>query len=178
MTSRTVAFCMGLLLSLAIAGCARGPTGGPQRLKVGDMAPGFMLSSIWGDEEMMAGKIFQGNSATVVMIWSMTCPTCREALAECEKVYEQYGDKAMAFIGINFDQENIQGVKAFLKAEGIKFNTAWDPRARVTRTYQALDYTFSVFVVDRAGKLVLVQYDHPPDLAASLTKTLDGMMGK
>jgi hypothetical protein len=85
---------------------------------------------------------------------------------------------SMAFVGINFDEENIQGVKAFLKGENIKFVNLWDPRARVTRVYRALDYTFSVFVADRAGKLVLVQYDHPPDLAAMLAKTLDSLMGK
>jgi peroxiredoxin len=165
-------------LTLLAAGCAKAPVKGPQRLRVGDTAPSFILSAISGSEEIISGKTFQANSATVIIIWSMTCPTCREALAACEGVYEQYNDMSMAFVGINFDQENLQGVKAFLKGENIKFTNLWDPRARVTRVYRALDYTFSVFIADRAGKLVLVQYDHPPDLAAMVAKTLDSLMGK
>jgi peroxiredoxin len=165
-------------LTLLAAGCAKAPPEGFQRLRVGDTAPSFILSSISGDEEIISGKTFQTNSATVVIIWSMTCPTCREALAACERVYEQYNTMSMAFVGINFDQENLQGVKAFLKGENIKFVNLWDPRARVTRAYRALDYTFSIFVVEKNGTLVLAQYDHPPDLAAKLAKTLDGLMGK
>lgn len=176
-TSVVVLLSLGFL-TLITAGCAKAPAKGPQRLRVGDTAPAFVLSSIWGGEEIISGKTFQENSATVIMIWSMTCPTCREALTACEGVYEQYREMSMAFVGINFDSENIQGVKAFLKGENIKFVNLWDPRARVTRDYRALDYTFSVFVVEKTGKLVLVQYDHPPDLAAMLVKTLDSLMGK
>jgi peroxiredoxin len=186
MTSRVLARQLGtrllvgllIVVVVALAGCAKAPVKGPQRLKVGDTAPAFLLTGLADGEEINAGKIFQSNSATVVIVWSMTCPTCREALVACQRVYEQYGEKAMAFIGINFDQENIQGVKAFIRGEDIKFTNAWDPRARVTRTYRALDYTFSIFVVDRGANLVLAQYDHPPDLAAALSKTLDSLLGK
>jgi peroxiredoxin len=172
--------CAFLLTGLAVAaaGCANAPVKGPQRLKVGDLAPGFVLSSVDGKEEVVSGKTFQDNSATVIVIWSMTCPTCREALAACEAVYERYSKMSIAFVGINYDEENLQGVRAFLKGEKIEFTNLWDPRARVTRTYRALDYTFSVFVTDKAGKLILVQYDHPPDLDAMLTRTLDSMVGK
>lgn len=176
MTSRIVTICLCICLSLALIGCAKGPTKGPKRLKVGDTAPPFVLTSIWGAEEFNASRTFQDNTATVIIIWSMACPTCREGLAECERVYEQYGAKGIAFCGINFDTENIQGVKTFLKGEGIRFTNLWDPRSRVTRSYRALDYTFSIFVVGRGANLVLVQYDHPPDLATILSETLDRMM--
>jgi len=172
-----VALSLGCL-TLLTAGCAKAPAKGPQRLMVGDTAPSFILTSISGSEQVISGKTIQSNSATVIIIWSMTCPTCREALAACEGVYERYNNLGMAFVGVNFDQENLQGVNAFIKGENIKFTNVWDPRARVTRAYRALDYTFSVFVVDGAGKLVLVQYDHPPDLAAMLAKALDSLMGK
>lgn len=167
-----------LALSLWLAGCAKAPVQGPQRLKAGDTAPAFVLNDVAGGSEINAGKVFQDNAATVVILWSMACPTCREALIDCQRVYEQFDDKAMAFVGINFDQENLQGVRAFLKAEGITFQNVWDARARVTRAYRALDYTFSVFVVDSGAKVLLAQYDHPPDLAAVLSKTLDGLLVK
>jgi peroxiredoxin len=171
-------FSLAVVLSVWLAGCAKAPVKGPQRLKAGDTAPAFLLADIADGSEINGGKVFQGNAGTVVILWSMTCPTCREALVACQRVYEEYGGKAMAFVGINFDQENLQGVRAFLKAEGITFQNAWDPRARVTRTYRAVDYTFSVFVVDSGARVLLAQYDHPPDLEAVLSKTLDGLLVK
>ncbi|HVP57723.1 MAG TPA: TlpA disulfide reductase family protein [bacterium] len=165
-------------LVLAITGCAKAPVTGPERLQVGDIAPSFILTTVDGSDEIVSGKVIQDNLGMVVIFWSMTCPTCREALAACEGVYEQYGKMSMAFVGINFDQENLQGVRAFVKGENIKFPNVWDPGARITRAYRAFDYTFSVFVADKTGKLVLVQYDHPPDLAARLSKALDGLLAK
>ena len=83
---------------------------------------------------------------------------------------------AIRFIGINFDLENIQGVRAFLKGEGITFDNLWDNRGRVAKQYKAFDYTFSCFVVGRDGRLISVQYDHPPDLATILSETLDRVL--
>ena len=82
----------------------------------------------------------------------------------------------MPFVGIYSDRENTQGVRAFLKAEGIDFLTLWDSSARTARAYKAYDYTFSIFVVDRAGKVILVQYDHPPDLTVMLSQKLDEVL--
>jgi hypothetical protein len=46
----------------------------------------------------------------------------------------------------------------------------------VAREYRALDYTFSVFVVNREGRVIMAQYDHPPDLALILAETLDEVL--
>jgi peroxiredoxin len=165
---------IALLLSLAIvAGCAGGPTTGTQRLKAGDVAPNFTLPTLDGAGEVYLARIFQDNPATVIIVWSMACPTCRDALAQCEQVYRQYGSKGVAFLGVNFDIENIQGVRAFLKAEDVTFTGLWDPRTRLARGYRAADYTFSIFVVGRDWVLKWVQYDHPPDLAAQLSRAID-----
>jgi hypothetical protein len=43
----------------------------------------------------------------------------------------------------------------------------------MTRDYKALDYTFSAFVLDREGTLVLAQYDHPPDLVDKLREAIN-----
>jgi peroxiredoxin len=173
MSARFIVVCMCLSL---IMGCARNPSVLQDRIRVGDQAPGFQLSDIFGMESVNSGKVFYYNNATVVVIWSIACPECREALAEVQSVYEKYGSKAIAFIGINFDRENTQGVRAFLKAEGIDFTTLWDSAARTARAYKAYDYTFSLFVVDRSGKVVLAQYDHPPELTAMLEQKLDEIL--
>ena len=144
MTSRLGAICTCLAL---ILGCAGGSTVETQRIKVGDVAPKFVLSDINTSEEFNAGKIFHGTNATVVTIWSMACPTCRDAIADVKKVYESYSRQTFAFLGVNFDTENLQGVRAFVKGEGIEFPTLWDGGRRVTKKYKALDYTFSMSIL-------------------------------
>jgi peroxiredoxin len=166
-----VAVCLAI-----ISGCAGGGRVAADRIEVGDKAPGFVLSDIFGMEKINSSKLVHNSNATVIVIWSMACPNCREALMDIQKVHEDYAAKAMTFIGVNVDRENLQGVKAFLKAEGIDFTTVWDSSARVAREYRALDYTFSVFVVNREGRVIMAQYDHPPDLALILAETLDEVL--
>ncbi|MFH1313474.1 MAG: TlpA disulfide reductase family protein [Candidatus Eisenbacteria bacterium] len=173
MLTKLVIACMCLAV---IMGCAKGPSVVQDRIRVGDEAPAFQLSDIFGMEQFNYGKVVHNSNATVIVIWSMACPNCREALTDVQRVHEDYGSKGITFVGINFDRENTQGVRAFLKAEGIDFTTLWDSATRAARAYKAYDYTFSIFVLNRAGQVILVQYDHPPDLTVMLSKKLDEVL--
>ena len=164
-----------LLLTGMICGCAGGVKT-VERVKKGTVAPQFSLPEISTRETVSSSKTFQSYDATVIVIWSMACPDCREALLAVERVYEAYSPKTIGFLGINFDVENVQGVRAFVNGEGIEFPILLDSRRRVTKEYKALDYTFSVFIVDRTGTFLLVQYDHPPDLERFLSEKLDDIL--
>jgi peroxiredoxin len=162
--------------ALLAAGCSGGGSKSAKaadRLQTGDMAPGFALTDILTNELHDFGKDIYTNRATVVTFWSMACPSCRTALLEVEKAHDAYSDLGIVFLGMNFDAENLQGVRAFVKGEAISFPTLWDQGRRVVREYKALDYTFSVFVIDKGGEILLAQYDHPPDLYDVLAKELD-----
>jgi peroxiredoxin len=159
-----------------IMGCAKGTSITADRLRVGDEAPNFVLPNIFDPAETYSTRMIHQNNATVIVIWSMACPDCREALLDVQRLKDEYAAKAMAFVGVNFDRENVQGVRAFLKGEGIGFTTLWDTSARTARDYKALDYTFSIFIADRNGRLVLAQYDHPPDLAVIIRAKLDEIL--
>lgn len=168
---------MLLLLVALVTGCAgSGGGGGGERIQKGMVVPQFALADIMTRENVSGTKTIQANNATVITVWSMACPDCREAMLAVQSVYEAYRPKTVAFLGVNFDIENVQGVRAFIKGEGIEFPVLWDQRRQVTRFFKALDYTFSVFVVDRTGVIVLAQYDHPPELGRLLSETLDDML--
>jgi peroxiredoxin len=147
-----------------------------ERMEVGDRAPSFILSDLYGREKIESSLLVYRSNATIIVIWSMACPSCKDALLDVQRVHEQFAGKGMSFVGINTDHDNVQGVKAFLKAEGIDFAAAWDGSGRVARDYRALDYTFSVFIVNNEGRIILAQYDHPPDLADIITRTLDEVL--
>jgi len=161
---------------LLVAGCSGGASKSGKaadRLQVADMAPGFALTDLVTNEIYDFGKDAYSNRATVVTFWSMACPSCKLALLDVKKAHEAYTDAGIVFLGVNFDIENLQGVRAFVKGEAIPFPTLWDQGRRAVRDYKALDYTFSVFVVDKGGEVLLAQYDHPPDLYDVLAKELD-----
>ncbi len=164
-----------LVMMAALSGCAGSGPGG-ERIQKGMVAQAFALPDIDTREEIHSAKIIQAHNATVIVIWSMACPACKDAMLDVQQAYEAYSPKSVAFLGVNFDHENIQGVRAFIKGEGIEFPILWDQRSQVARDFKALDYTFSVFVVDRMGSFVLTQYDHPPDLERLLSKTLDDVL--
>lgn len=169
-TLKTVAVI--LMISIAGLSCSQSGQTSAGRLKAGDEAPLFSLPMLEGSEEVVMAKIIYNAWATVLIFWSMSCPSCREALVECQQVYDEFGHLSTAFYGINYDTENTQGVRAFLKGEGVTIPHLWDRGQRTTMAYKALDYTFSVFVIDREGEIILAQYDHPPDLVDVLRDTL------
>lgn len=161
-----------IAISALVTGCAGS---GPQaeRVHSGTVAPAFVLSDIVTGEEVNSLKTIQSHHATVIALWSMSCPNCREALVDLQRLSEEYAPKSIAFQGVNFDLENLQGVRAFIKGADLDFPNLWDKRRRVVRDFKALDYTFSLFVVDRRGIVVLSQYDHPPDLREIVADRLD-----
>jgi len=165
--------CVCALAAFSCSGGASGSGKTDDRLQAGDKAPEFALTDIVTNEMYDFGKDIYTNKATVVTLWSMVCPSCRDALLEVQEAYDAYSAMGIVFLGVNFDVENLQGVRSFVKGEAIAFPTLWDKGRRVVKDYKAFDYTFSVFVVDKGGTILLAQYDHPPDLYDVLAKTLD-----
>jgi peroxiredoxin len=168
---KTIVF-LALMAALALS-CSQSGKTSADRLKRGDAAPLGGLPELDGNREVVLAKEVYNAHASVFIFWSMACPSCREALLECQKVYDEYSHTATVFYGINFDIENTQGVRAFLKGEGVTIPHLWDRGQRMTKDYKALDYTFSAFVLDSEGIIVLAQYDHPPDLTDRLREAIN-----
>lgn len=169
-------FAMLTLIPIVALSCSQSGKSSTDRMSPGDYAPRFSLPMLDGGKEVVSAKEVHNAHATVFIFWSMACPSCREALLECQRVHDAFGRQAVVFYGINFDIENVQGVRAFIKGENITIPHLWDRGQRITKEFKALDYTFSVFVVDRDGKIVLAQYDHPPDLEEALTRALENTL--
>lgn len=163
---------LNIILSLLVS-CSTAPVTTSARLSPGELAPSFALPNMLTSEEVTIGKVFNDSNATVLIFWSMACPVCREALLEMDDLFKAYRGRVVSFFAINFDIENLHGVRAFAKGENLEMPILWDRGGNVTKSYKAYDYTFSLFVVDRQGKLVIVQYDHTPDLRLRVQEVLD-----
>jgi len=99
----------------------------------------------------------------VIDFWATWCPPCVAEMPKMKKLYAEYHDRGVEFIGVSLDQPKEQGgldsLKKFVKENGIgwpqyyqgnfwksKFSSSW-----------GINSIPCVFVVDTDGKLYSVQ---------------------
>jgi len=97
----------------------------------------------------------------VIDFWATWCGPCVAEMPTLRKLYAEYKDKGVEFIGVNLDEKvgGLEQLKALVTKEGIawpqyfqgdgsdsKFSTSWGINAIPT-----------VFLVDQQGKLVSVE---------------------
>jgi len=169
MSSIRVHLFVGLL---TMAWIAAGPAASESGLKVSDRAPAFVLKSLDGENIWRSKKIFSGHPFTVLIFWDSYCLDCLKAVAACQKVYEQADSLGIELVSINFDDENLSDVRAFIKGEKIRFLVLSDRRKLVAKRYKAVEYDFSLFIVNCEGIIQHVCYDHPPEPVLHILKQL------
>lgn len=70
----------------------------------------------------------QGEKLTVIDFWATWCKPCLIAIPELNKLYEEYSDHGVNFIGINIDSPRNQSkVRPFASARGISYDVLLDP---------------------------------------------------
>ena len=147
-------------------------------LKIGQKAPTFELSSIYGDSSYTAKDLFPQSKLTLLIFWTSYCPDCWKALKSCRDLATQVKDMDVRVIGINFDTEKLATVRGFIKGEKIDFVNLSDFQGKVARAYRAESFDFSTFIVDTKGILKYVSYDHPPDVDKVLMRQIQEIIGK
>jgi thiol-disulfide isomerase/thioredoxin len=97
----------------------------------------------------------------VIDFWATWCGPCVAEMPTLKKLYAEYKDKGVEFIGVSLDEKEggLEKLKAFVTKEGIswpqyfqgdgfesKFSTSW-----------GINAIPAVFVVDQEGKLVSIE---------------------
>ena len=104
--------------------------------------------------------------------WGSWCGPCRAEAPELQKVWTQYRDKGVAFVGINvFDVD--ASAKAFLREFGITYPSGPDPKGAIAVDY-GLTGVPEKFLISRDGR-ILHKFVGPQD-AAALGTVLDQML--
>ena len=152
--------------------------GSATELKIGQKAPKFELSSIFGDSTYTSKELFPQHELTVLILWTSYCPDCWKALKSCHDLSAKVKDMDVNVIGINFDTEKLATVRGFIKGEKIDFTNLSDFQGEAARAYKAETYDFSTFIVDRKGALRYLSYDHPPDVDKILLKKIQEILGE
>ena len=114
-------------------------------------------------------ELFDGNTLTlsdlrgqpvVVNFWASWCATCREEAPDLEKVWRDYKDRGVVFVGVNVSDAR-QDALDYIEEFDITYGNGPDPGKRIYDTYGITGFP-ETFFVSREG-VVVRKYVGPLD---------------
>ena len=143
--------------------------------------PSFQGKDLNGND-VDSGKLFAGNSVTVVNFWFTTCNPCVGELADLEALNKDLAAKGGAVVGINSftldgDKTAIAEAKDILAKKGVTYSNLWFASDSEAGKFTAGLYSFpTTYVVDKNGNIVgqpIVGAITAPDQAKKLNELID-----
>ncbi|MFJ3665827.1 TlpA family protein disulfide reductase [Streptomyces sp. NPDC090106] len=118
------------------------------------------------DAPVLSGKTIDGKQLStadykgkvlVVNVWGSWCSPCRAEAENLQKVYEQYQDKGVEFVGINTRDTNTTSAINFEKEFGVTYPSLYDPTGKQMLRFEkgTLNPQLipSTLVIDKDGKI-------------------------
>ena len=114
--------------------------------RVGKPAEPFTLPLFDGGEFVLAA---QRGRPVVINFWASWCPPCREEAPLLESVWRLYGEREVAFVGVNI-QDAEEEAAAYLAEFDITYPNGMDADGRITVDYGVIGLPVTFFI-DRDG---------------------------
>lgn len=114
------------LLAFGLLEANRGP------LKVGELAPDFILNTFDGDQidtSKLRGQVI------LVNVWASWCATCVYEAAELEQAYQMYRDQGVVFLGVDWSDTETKALE-YLQRFGITYPNGPDLGGRIYKEYR------------------------------------------
>lgn len=133
-------------------------------LKSGTKMPDFNFPLLNGQHITLSQ--IKGN-ITLMCLWSLNCPPCREELPYLQKIYSAYKDKGLIILGVT--KGNTKYEHAFLSKNGITFPIATattdDDRKIIETVLNPLGMFPVNYLIDKDGKIVdsWIDYENGDD---------------
>jgi len=144
-------------------------------VKVGDMAPDFLIREVDGDEYMLSD--LRGD-VVMLQFTASWCSVCRKEMPHIEKeIWQEMKDRGLKVIGIDRD-EPPETVRKFKKDMEISYPLALDPGAEIFGLYaeKSAGVTRNV-IIDSEGKIIfltrLFRMDEFNDMKEAISRELD-----
>jgi cytochrome c biogenesis protein CcmG/thiol:disulfide interchange protein DsbE len=164
---------VGLVIALGLQLSARNatrPTSGP--------APDFTLPFYAGYDGGLATSQARladlRGQVVFVNFWASWCVPCRDEQPVLERVWRQYRDKGVVFLGIDYVDTEPAALQ-YLKDFGVTYPNGPDLGTKISPKYHITGVPES-FLVDRTGKIVWVKIS--PIAEAELTTQLNMALSK
>jgi peroxiredoxin len=143
---RHSAFCiLHSALCLSLVACSRTP-----EVAVGNPAPPFSARTITGDSVALASL---AGRPVLVNVWATWCEPCLKEIPYLEQLYSARHADGLELVGVSVDAPGAEdGIRAFVKEQGMNYPIWYDPDRRVTAAFRSFGVPAS-YVVDRRGTL-------------------------
>lgn len=115
---------------------------------VGDTAPTFKVVT---DNGKTLTRADFGGKLLVLNFWATWCPPCLEELPSLNQFQKQMAGSGVVVLGVSVDKNEKQ-YRAFLKRNGVSFETSRDPEANISADYGTFKYP-ETYVIDAGGKV-------------------------
>ena len=99
------------------------------------------------------------NKVVVVNLWATWCGPCRLEMPDLVKLNNEYKSRGLVVLGVATtynERDNLDGVKAFVKAQKVDYKVLWDDGALAEPLRQSVNGRNNIpqsFVISRDGKI-------------------------
>lgn len=147
------------------------------RPQVGDQAPHFALRLFEGYyDEFEDGRFALADlrgRIVVINFWASWCVECRVEAKELEETWQEYRDKGVFFVGVDFDDTEVRAI-AYLEEFGITYPSGLDGRGHISDNAYHITGVPETFIVDPSGQIVSVKIGpyQPGELRRAIDRVL------
>ena len=122
----------------------------PSKVTPGTKVPAFELPSLLGDGTVTSEEL--RGSPVVVNFWASWCVPCRQEAALFERVYRDYSDEGVIFLGVNIKDSDVGAIE-FVDEYQISYPTVRDVDEDFARTLGVTGVP-ETFFIDARGRFV------------------------
>jgi len=125
-----------------------------EMVKAGTKAPNFQLKTVDGKSfklSSLKGKV------VVLDFWASWCPDCRKDAPNIVRMYREFKDKGVAFVGVSFDTEKVMWERAIEKydMEYTAVSELKKMRESTIAKQYGVKWIPAMVVIDKKGNVVL-----------------------
>lgn len=114
-----------------------------------------------------------GKKPVMLVFWASWCPNCKSEAPKVNKLYAQYKDRGMEFIGINIGYNDSPArARSFIGKTKMAYPTVFDKSSAITNTYGVRGVP-TIIVADANGLIQFRNYG-VPDITEANFKQLMG----
>jgi len=126
-----------------------GAEDGMSNIVPGNVAPGFSLKSLDGEEFSLGSALQRG--PVVLSFFKVSCPVCKFTFPFLQRLYKQYGGPDISFLGVS--QDNASASRDFARDFGVTFSILIDSAGYPVSNAYGLTSVPTFFLINPDGKV-------------------------